>query len=101
MLFYESSKCFHGRPENFNGSWYSSIFVHYRPSSVEWTSRDAKLEGHYGVPPGKYVCFQCVDRPVKKKKKTEKKQPFWTFASTSLLFAFCLSLLALSTWGTV
>ena len=27
MLFYESSKCFHGRPRRFNGSWYSSVFV--------------------------------------------------------------------------
>jgi len=31
ILFYESSKCFHGRPRKFNGSWYSSIFVHYYP----------------------------------------------------------------------
>lgn len=31
MLFYESSKCFHGRPHKFNGSWYSSVFVHYYP----------------------------------------------------------------------
>lgn len=31
MLFYESSKCFHGRPHTFNGSWYSSVFVHYYP----------------------------------------------------------------------
>ena len=27
MLFYESSKCLHGRPHTFKGSWYSSIFV--------------------------------------------------------------------------
>lgn len=31
LLFYESSKCFHGRPRKFNGSWYSSVFVHYYP----------------------------------------------------------------------
>jgi len=31
MLFYESSKCLHGRPRVFNGSWYSSIFTHYSP----------------------------------------------------------------------
>jgi hypothetical protein len=31
ILFYESSKCFHGRPHKFNGSWYSSVFVHYSP----------------------------------------------------------------------
>lgn len=32
ILFYESSKCFHGRPRPFNGSWYSSVFVHYYPT---------------------------------------------------------------------
>ena len=31
ILFYESSKCFHGRPRKLNGSWYSSVFVHYYP----------------------------------------------------------------------
>jgi predicted 2-oxoglutarate/Fe(II)-dependent dioxygenase YbiX len=35
LLFYESSKCLHGRPKTFNGSWYSSIFVHYHPTG-EW-----------------------------------------------------------------
>ena len=33
LLFYESSKCFHGRPRPFNGSWYSSVFVHYYPTN--------------------------------------------------------------------
>jgi len=49
MLFYESSKCIHGRPRNFTGSWYSSIFVHYYPTN--WDTRNANLEGHYAVPP--------------------------------------------------
>mmetsp|Transcript_3562 Transcript_3562/g.6508 ORF Transcript_3562/g.6508 Transcript_3562/m.6508 type:complete len:360 (-) Transcript_3562:264-1343(-) len=49
MLFYESSKCLHGRPKKFNGSWYSSIFVHYYPTG-EWTETDHALENHYGVP---------------------------------------------------
>ena len=34
MVFYESSKAFHGRPRKFKGKWYSSIFVHYYP--VGW-----------------------------------------------------------------
>jgi hypothetical protein len=50
MLFYESSKCFHGRPTKFIGSWYSSIFVHYYPSDPEWKTTDHKLESHYAVP---------------------------------------------------
>jgi len=31
LLLYESSKCLHGRPRRFNGAWYSSLFIHYRP----------------------------------------------------------------------
>ena len=50
ILFYESSKCFHGRPRRFNGSWYSSIFVHYYPSDG-WYEQNHELEAHYGVPP--------------------------------------------------
>lgn len=34
MLFYESSKCMHGRPSKFNGAYYSSVFTHYYP--VGW-----------------------------------------------------------------
>ncbi len=49
MLFYESSKCFHGRPHTFKGSWYSSIFVHYYP--VGWDVDSRTLETHYAVPP--------------------------------------------------
>jgi len=38
MLFYESSKCLHGRPRKFNGDWYSSLFVHYKPADWESVS---------------------------------------------------------------
>ena len=31
MLFYESSKCMHGRPRIYNGDYYSSLFTHYYP----------------------------------------------------------------------
>ena len=50
MLFYESSKCFHGRPRRFHGSWYSSIFVHYYPSDG-WQDHNHELDAHYAVPP--------------------------------------------------
>ena len=49
MLFYESSKCIHGRPRRFNGSWYSSIFVHYYPTG--WDPEQAGLEVQYSLPP--------------------------------------------------
>lgn len=51
ILFYESSKCLHGRPKAFNGSWYSSIFVHYFPTHG-WNERDYHFEGHYAIPVG-------------------------------------------------
>ena len=50
LLFYESSKCFHGRPRRFHGSWYSSIFVHYYPREG-WYEQNHELEAHYAVPP--------------------------------------------------
>jgi hypothetical protein len=49
LLFYESSKCFHGRPRMLKGGWYSSIFVHYYP--VGWDTESFDLESHYAVPP--------------------------------------------------
>ena len=49
LLFYESSKCWHGRPKRFRGSWYSSVFAHYYPK--DWGLHDAFLEVHYAVPP--------------------------------------------------
>jgi len=51
MLLYESSKCFHGRPTKFSGSWYTSVFTHYYPASAEWKNTDRTLESHYAVPP--------------------------------------------------
>jgi hypothetical protein len=50
LLFYESSKCFHGRPHTFKGSWYSSVFVHYYPK-FGWTDMNHDLEKHFAVPP--------------------------------------------------
>lgn len=51
MLFYESSKCFHGRPRTFKGSWYTSVFTHYRPADIDWKNSDRTLESHYAIPP--------------------------------------------------
>jgi hypothetical protein len=43
MLFYESSKCLHGRPKKFKGKWYSSIFVHYYPAN-NWNVSERILD---------------------------------------------------------
>lgn len=50
ILFYESSKCFHGRPRPLNGSWYTSVFVHYYPKE-DWFHIDHDLAAHYAIPP--------------------------------------------------
>ena len=49
MLLYESSKAAHGRPKPFNGSWYSSLFIHYYP--VDWDGVKKRMDAHYRVPP--------------------------------------------------
>ena len=50
ILFYESSKCYHGRPQRLNGSWYSSIFVHFYPKHG-WQDIDHFQEAYYAMPP--------------------------------------------------
>ena len=49
MLFYESSKCIHGRPRPFNGKSYSSIFIHYYPAE-DWDVESREYEVHYAIP---------------------------------------------------
>lgn len=48
MLLYESSKAAHGRPKPFNGTWYSSLFIHYYP--VDWDAERVRMDAHYRVP---------------------------------------------------
>jgi hypothetical protein len=50
ILLYESAKNFHGRPKPFNGSWYTSLFVHFYPAGA-WKHHDHDLDSHYAVPP--------------------------------------------------
>lgn len=49
MLFYESSKCRHGRPKKFNGEYYSSLFSHYYPKT-DWDTDAQNLDIHYRIP---------------------------------------------------
>lgn len=58
ILFYESSKCFHGRPQTFHGGYYASLFMHYRPAdnfdmeSIEYQTRISVPEHwHVESPP--------------------------------------------------
>jgi hypothetical protein len=51
LLLYESAKNFHGRPTYFDGSFYTSLFVHFQPKNPEWRRHDHDLDSHYAVPP--------------------------------------------------
>jgi hypothetical protein len=51
LLFYESAKVLHGRPRPFNGTWYSSVFVHYYPAEG-WMGKAVDIETDNAVPPG-------------------------------------------------
>jgi hypothetical protein len=50
LLLYESAKNFHGRPTIFNGSWYTSLFVHFFPKEG-WSRENHDLDSHYAIPP--------------------------------------------------
>ena len=49
MLLYESSKCMHGRPRQFNGRFYTSLFVHYAPKEPNDDTVSERI--HYRIPP--------------------------------------------------
>jgi hypothetical protein len=51
MLLYESAKNFHGRPTYFDGSFYTSVFVHFQPKNPEWRRTNHDLDSHYAIPP--------------------------------------------------
>lgn len=76
MLLYESSKNFHGRPTKFDGSWYTSLFVHFFPRG-EWNRKDHDVEAHYAIPPN-------WDEVV-----PDKKNPKLELIGTSLLEPSC------------
>ena len=52
LLLYESSKVYHGRPKPFEGSWYTSLFLHYYP--MEWDGNTILYDTHYRIPPTWY-----------------------------------------------
>lgn len=57
ILFYESSKCFHGRPQTFYGGYYASLFMHYAPASPDFDREKLTQETHISVPPHWHVDF--------------------------------------------
>ena len=57
MLFYESSKCYHGRVRPFRGTWYTSVFVHYHPTErwlppeMDWAAHMRPFDADPSTPP--------------------------------------------------
>ena len=41
MLWYESARLPHGRPQTFTGDHFDNIFVHFKPVSRHWWRRGA------------------------------------------------------------
>ena len=39
MLWYESARLVHGRPEKLEGEYFDNIFVHYRPTVLWYSSQ--------------------------------------------------------------
>eukprot|EP00531_Pseudo-nitzschia_arenysensis_P015241 CAMPEP_0116137794 /NCGR_PEP_ID=MMETSP0329-20121206/12432_1 /TAXON_ID=697910 /ORGANISM="Pseudo-nitzschia arenysensis, Strain B593" /LENGTH=359 /DNA_ID=CAMNT_0003632721 /DNA_START=43 /DNA_END=1122 /DNA_ORIENTATION=- len=74
MLLYESSKNFHGRPTKFDGSWYTSLFVHFYPKG-EWRREDHDVEAHYAVPPNWYETVPDTQNPSLKVIGTSLLEP--------------------------
>jgi len=53
MLLYESSKCYHGRPKAFNGKYYASAFMHFKPKhgwDFDNDHRVAAIPPHFNSP---------------------------------------------------
>lgn len=51
MLWYESAKLPHGRPQTFTGEHYDNIFVHFKPVSRHWWRRGAIAWDRGDTPP--------------------------------------------------
>ena len=49
LLFYESTKCLHGRPVPLDGSWYTSLFLHYSPKD-DWPFEEQAWAPQYAIP---------------------------------------------------
>jgi len=57
MLLYESSKCYHGRPSEFEGKYYASAFVHFKPKDWAYVNehRVAAVPRHFNFPYSRWV----------------------------------------------
>jgi hypothetical protein len=92
ILFYESSKCFHGRPRPFNGSWYTSVFVHYYPQDG-WIDEPHELDAHYAIPPS------WASNPPQKKKYTPLEMVETTMREPGCPNDWCRSGKGTIKWG--
>ena len=51
MLWYESARLPHGRPQTFTGDHFDNIFVHFKPVSRHWWRRGAIAWDKGDTPP--------------------------------------------------
>ena len=43
MVWYESARLVHGRPDKLEGEYFDNIFVHYRPTAL-WYSNQYQVQ---------------------------------------------------------
>jgi hypothetical protein len=98
ILFYESSKCFHGRPRPFNGSWYTSVFVHYYPK-LDWIDAPRDMEAHYAIPPHYTVDPPEGTREIRMKKKNRLEMVETTMREPNCPNQWCRSMENTVKWG--
>jgi hypothetical protein len=74
ILLYESAKNFHGRPNKFNGDWYTSLFIHFYPKDPAWAAYNHDLDSHYAIPED-FNKFEPSEHPKLKLYGTSMMEP--------------------------
>ena len=46
MVWYESARLLHGRPELFVGEYFDNLFIHYKPSHL-WYNNQVEVWGYF------------------------------------------------------
>ena len=66
VLWYESARLPHGRPEVFKGEFYDNMFVHFKPSSKAWHRTGRTVHWEKGETPPWRVRVEKAERTGKK-----------------------------------
>ena len=48
MVWYESARLLHGRPDPFQGEYFDNLFIHYKPTHL-WYTHQPDVRQHYYI----------------------------------------------------